>query len=69
MVRKADEENWILWSCFIMWQVIEFNVIPLDDIKEHVPSNQCWCSPDYEDGIYIHHSMDNRELTEELAKS
>ena len=52
-----------------MWQVIEFNVIPLNDIKEHVPNNQCWCNPDYDDGVYIHHSLDSRELTEELAKS
>ena len=52
-----------------MWQVIEFNVIPLNDIKEHVLNNQCWCNPDYDDGVYTHHSLDNRELTEELAKS
>ena len=52
-----------------MWQVIDFNVIPLNDTKEHAPNNQCWCNPDYDDGVYIHHSMDNRELTEGLAKS
>lgn len=51
------------------WEVIDFNVIPIDDIKEHIKSNQCWCNPDYDDGIYIHNSLDNRELTEELVRS
>ena len=52
-----------------MWKVVKNNVIPINDSKEHEDSNQCWCNPDYEDGIYVHHSLDNRELTEELLKS
>ena len=56
------------WSCD-MWVVIDSNVIPVNDLKEHIKSNQCWCNPDYEDGVYVHHSLDNRELTEELNKS
>lgn len=46
-----------------MWIVIDFNVIPKDDIKPHTYSNQCWCNPEYDDGIYIHNSLDQRELT------
>lgn len=52
-----------------MWVVVDFNVIPIVDLMEHVESNQCWCNPDYDDGIYIHHSMDGRELTEDLVRS
>lgn len=52
-----------------MWKVVDNNVIPEDDIRDHEESNQCWCNPDYDEGIYIHHSLDNRELTENLIKS
>lgn len=52
-----------------MWRVVGNNVVPIGDLKDHNESNQCWCNPDCEDGIYVHHSLDNRELTEELVKS
>lgn len=51
-----------------MWEVVDYNVIPVNDLRDHAKNNQCWCNPDYEDGIYVHHSLDNRELTEELLK-
>ena len=40
------------------------HVIPLNDLREHTASVNCWCQPT-EDGewpdIWVHHSMDQRE--------
>lgn len=52
-----------------MWAVIDSSVIPVNDLKDHIETNQCWCNPDYEDGVYVHHSLDNRELTENNPRS
>lgn len=58
-----------------MWIVVDSNVIPINDLREHIENGSCWCNPDYDDypeyggGIYVHHSLDNRELTEELPRS
>lgn len=41
-----------------------WHVVPVDDLREHNSSKTCWChpTPDDEDpGIYVHHSMDQRE--------
>jgi len=54
------------------------HVVPINDMKEHVDSRDCWCNPrvKYEDitkygdvykssaVIVIHNSMDGRELIE-----
>lgn len=49
----------------------EVDVYPLFDVMPHevAPGSGCWCSPasEFPDGaciIYIHHSLDGRELTE-----
>ncbi len=42
----------------------ERHVLPLADLREHAEQPSCWCRPKYEDGIYIHHSADRRELYE-----
>ena len=52
-----------------MWNVImteygERHVIPVDDLKPHAESAQCWCRPTDDDGILVHHSMDRRESIE-----
>ena len=52
-----------------MWTVVDYNVVPINDLREHIQNNQCWCNPDYDDGVYVHHSADNRELTEGLIRS
>lgn len=47
------------------------HVIPLNDLREHTASADCWCKPteDYEwPGIWVHHSMDGREDFEEGRK-
>ena len=45
-----------------------FHVLPVSDLREHVESLSCWCSPDLEleshGAIITHHSMDGRELIE-----
>ena len=44
------------------------HVIPLNDLREHVASANCWCKPTEDDGwpgVWVHHSMDRREEYEE----
>ena len=43
------------------------HVVPLNDIREHEDSDKCWCMPRLEDGVWIHNSMDGRELLENLS--
>ena len=41
-------------------------VMPINDIKWHIPGYDCWCNPRLdEDCILVHNSMDNRENTYE----
>lgn len=42
------------------------HVVPLNDLKEHALSVECWCRPkvDDDDNIVVHNSMDGRELYE-----
>ena len=44
----------------------EVHTIPIDDIKEHELSEDCWCRPevDFDIGIVIHNSADGREKFE-----
>lgn len=46
-----------------------WHVVPMNDLRDHEPSKSCWCRPtlldEETDGdVYIHHSMDGRELYE-----
>lgn len=47
----SEPENW--------------HVVPLNDLREHEYSADCWCEPllDDEAGglVYVHHSLDGRE--------
>ena len=47
------------------------HVVPLNDLREHAASKDCWCHPT-EDGeypdIWVHHAMDRREEYEEGRK-
>lgn len=42
------------------------HVVPIDDLKEHIDTPECWCKPtkDEEYDLYTHHAMDRRELYE-----
>ncbi len=47
------------------------HVVPLNDLREHVSSKDCWCKPtedDQVDDVWVHHSMDKREEYEERRK-
>jgi len=42
------------------------HLVPLDDLREHEASVDCWCQPEllddnYLDSVYLHASMDGRE--------
>lgn len=39
--------------------------MPIDDLKEHEASENCWCKPKTEGSVLIHNSMDEREKYEE----
>lgn len=44
-----------------------WHILPIDDLRDHEPSKDCWCHPTLDDEteeFYIHHSMDGRELYE-----
>ena len=42
------------------------HVMPVNDLKDHTCSEDCWCKPTKDDeyDIYTHHSLDGRELVE-----
>ena len=48
------------------------NIIPLNDLKNHIEDTTCDCCPEVEfkngEMIVIHNSFDGRELTENLTK-
>ncbi len=51
------------------WEAIalpsgERHVIPLDDLKPHAETPQCWCEPTDDEGVWVHHAMDRREFYE-----
>lgn len=57
------------------WQVIRgtslagnkvTHVLPIDDLREHEETADCWCEPelDHERMIAVHNSADNREAFE-----
>jgi hypothetical protein len=45
------------------------NVLPVNDLKEHVEATHCWCNPRVEiendEMIVIHNSLDKREIVEQ----
>jgi hypothetical protein len=46
------------------WVVFGCHVLPRDDLRPHVDSECCWCGPTDDEGVWVHHSMDKRELIE-----
>lgn len=55
------------WSVYMSNLDANIHVAPLDDLKPHVLSVDCWCRPqidDEEDSILNHRSMDGREAFE-----
>lgn len=49
----------------------DVHVMPVNDLREHQESPECWCKPtpdDVEPSLYVHHSMDQREQYEQGRK-
>lgn len=44
------------------------HVTPQNDLKPHDFNPDCKCGVRYENGVYIHNSYDERELTENLPR-
>lgn len=45
--------------------------MPMDDIKRHELSKNCWCNPTQDDehlGVWVHHAADGRESYEQGRK-
>ena len=42
----------------------DWHVIPVNDLREHEPYSTCWCRPTLDEGVWLHHSMDEREKYE-----
>ena len=44
------------------------HVVPLNDLRDHTASVDCWCQPTEDDDewpdIWVHHAMDQREAYE-----
>lgn len=53
------------------WSATASDVIPLNDLRDHVCGSQCWCNPVEDDevvGLFVHKSADGRELFETGAR-
>lgn len=49
----------------------DHHVYPVDDLREHNLSPECWCRPTRDEehpGVWIHNSMDRREEYEQGRK-
>jgi len=48
----------------------DLHVLPLDDLREHEPSRECWCNPQQDEEmpvLWVHNSLDGREKHERGA--
>lgn len=43
---------------------LKINVMPANDLREHVGNCDCWCKPAIDGSLVIHNAMDNREKYE-----
>ena len=46
------------------WKVVGNHVCPINDLRPHRVKN-CWCGPEYDDGLTVHNSLDRREEYED----
>jgi hypothetical protein len=48
------------------WRLLEtpLEVVPLDDLREHIEGDGCWCRPRVDEGVIVHNSADGREKYE-----
>ncbi|TXH45683.1 MAG: hypothetical protein E6Q97_31035 [Desulfurellales bacterium] len=55
------------WANFQRIDEPHIHVVPLDDLRGHVPSFGCWCNPSNDEetpNVVVHHAMDGREAFE-----
>jgi hypothetical protein len=43
----------------------DLHIIPVHDLRDHIESADCWCRPELDEDLFVHHSMDGREQYEE----
>jgi hypothetical protein len=41
------------------------HIYPVEDLKPHDMTDDCWCAPCVEDDLVIHNAMDERETYEQ----
>ena len=39
----------------------DWHVVPVNDLRDHAVSEDCWCGPTNDEGVWVHHSLDRRE--------
>jgi len=48
----------------------KMHVVPVNDLREHITDEKCWCNPNVNDDlVVVHNSMDQRETYEEGRKT
>jgi hypothetical protein len=67
---SAHPLGWMVYECR---DHEETHVIPMNDLREHVEEETCWCNPRYggeqnDHELWVHASFDNREETYEKGK-
>lgn len=45
-----------------------WHVVPINDLREHQESIECWCRPIIDGDVVVHNSMDRREEYENGRK-
>ena len=55
MSKKTDATSWALTGQ---------HVYPVNDLREHSLTSDCWCNAADDDGLIVHNSLDRRELFE-----
>ena len=64
MTAKCPHTGWV-----VVGGGYRAHVLPARDLREHIRSKFCWCSPDIdEDGNIIHNSADGREDYEQKTR-
>lgn len=55
------------WALCSRHDCKDSHVIPMNDLREHEFSEECWCKPVEDDdciNVYVHNSLDGREKFE-----
>ena len=40
----------------------DWHIIPVNDLREYEANGSCWCKPTLDEGVWLRHSMDGRQL-------